>query len=158
MIQRSNIFMVQVRLRTEVPRTPSSTRPEFELMTSRSWEYSSCHWDVPVWIRLSNKLAICDPINWNQYYTYKQMVVYLIIFFPNEIGVISHVPKYSLNIESFGYSNSLFTIVEGLKSFDSSHSDFISIELFINVATCEHLGLFSIFSLALLQLKQSQRY
>ena len=30
------ICLVQVRLRTEVPRTPSSTRPGFELMTSRS--------------------------------------------------------------------------------------------------------------------------
>ena len=31
------IFLVQVRLRTEVLRTPSSTWPGFELMTSRSW-------------------------------------------------------------------------------------------------------------------------
>ena len=35
------IFLVQVQLRTEVPHTPSSTRPGFELMTSRSWQYSS---------------------------------------------------------------------------------------------------------------------
>ena len=31
--RHSQIFLVQVRLRTEVPRTPSSTRPGFELMT-----------------------------------------------------------------------------------------------------------------------------
>ena len=29
------VFLVQVRLRTEVPSTPSLTRPGFELMTSR---------------------------------------------------------------------------------------------------------------------------
>ena len=34
-------FFVQVGLRTEVPCTPSSTRPGFELMTSRWWQYSS---------------------------------------------------------------------------------------------------------------------
>ena len=32
----SSIYLVQVRLRTEVPSTPSSTQPEFELMNSRS--------------------------------------------------------------------------------------------------------------------------
>ena len=35
---------VQVRLRTEVLRTPSSTWAGFELMTSRSWQFISCHW------------------------------------------------------------------------------------------------------------------
>ena len=38
--------LVQVRLRTEVLRTPSSTRAGFELMISRSWQYISCHWDA----------------------------------------------------------------------------------------------------------------
>ena len=38
------LFLVQVRLGTEVLRTPSSTRPGFELMTSRSWQYTWCHW------------------------------------------------------------------------------------------------------------------
>ena len=37
------IFLVQVQLRTEVPRTPSSTRRRFKLMTSRSWQYILCH-------------------------------------------------------------------------------------------------------------------
>ena len=36
----------QVRLRTEVLRTPSVTPPGFELMTSRLWQYISCHWDT----------------------------------------------------------------------------------------------------------------
>ena len=26
--------------------TPSSTQPGFELLTSRSWQYISCHWDA----------------------------------------------------------------------------------------------------------------
>ena len=45
-VATDHIFLLQVRLRTEVPRTPSSTRLGFELMTSRSWQYSSCHWDA----------------------------------------------------------------------------------------------------------------
>ena len=40
------IFLVQVRLRTEVLRIPSSTRPGFEPMTFRSWQYIPCHWDA----------------------------------------------------------------------------------------------------------------
>ena len=32
-------FLIQVRLRTEVPCTPSTTRLGFELMTSRSWQH-----------------------------------------------------------------------------------------------------------------------
>ena len=55
------IFLVQVRLRTEVLSTPSSTPPGFELMTSRSWQLISCHWDA-----CSNHLAISDffkPLN-----------------------------------------------------------------------------------------------
>ena len=31
--------------RTEVLCIPSLTQPEFELMTSRSWQYILCHWD-----------------------------------------------------------------------------------------------------------------
>ena len=38
------IYLVQVRLRTEVLCTPSSTRPGFEILTPRSWQYLSCHW------------------------------------------------------------------------------------------------------------------
>ena len=38
--------LVQVQLRTEVLRTPSSNRAGFELMISRSWKYISCHWDA----------------------------------------------------------------------------------------------------------------
>ena len=40
---------------TEVLCTPSSTRPGFELMTSISWQYISCHWQA-----CSNHLAIND--------------------------------------------------------------------------------------------------
>ena len=36
-------------------RTPSSTRPGFELLISRSWQYISCHWDA-----CSNHSAISD--------------------------------------------------------------------------------------------------
>ena len=49
------IYMVKVRLRTEVLRTSSSTQPGFELMTSRSWYHISCHWDS-----CSNHSAISD--------------------------------------------------------------------------------------------------
>ena len=49
------VFLDQVQLRTEVLRTPSSTRLGFKLMTSRSWLYISCHWDA-----CSNHLAISD--------------------------------------------------------------------------------------------------
>ena len=48
-------FLDQVWLRTEVLRTPSSTRPGFELMTSRSWQNVSYHWDA-----CSNHSAISD--------------------------------------------------------------------------------------------------
>ena len=40
------LFLVQVRLRTEVLRTPNSTWLGFELLTSRSWQYIPCHWDA----------------------------------------------------------------------------------------------------------------
>ena len=40
------VFLVQVRLRTEVLHTPSSTRPGFKLTTSRSWQHISSHWDA----------------------------------------------------------------------------------------------------------------
>ena len=43
--KRKISFLVQVWFRTEVLRTPSSTRPWFENMTSRSWQYTSCHWE-----------------------------------------------------------------------------------------------------------------
>ena len=49
------IFLAQVPLRAEVLRTPSSTWVGFELMTSRSWQYISCHWDA-----CFNHLAISD--------------------------------------------------------------------------------------------------
>ena len=48
-------ILIQVRLRTEVPSTLSSTRPGFELMPSRSWQYISCHGDA-----CSNHSAISD--------------------------------------------------------------------------------------------------
>ena len=47
--------LVQVQLRTEVLRTPSSIWLGFELMTSRSWQYISCPWDA-----CSNHSAISD--------------------------------------------------------------------------------------------------
>ena len=40
---------------TEVLRTPSLTQPGFELMASRSWQYTSCHWDA-----CSNHSVISD--------------------------------------------------------------------------------------------------
>ena len=49
-------IFIQVWLRTEVLSTPSLTRLGFELVTSRSWQYFSCHhWDA-----CSNHLAISD--------------------------------------------------------------------------------------------------
>ena len=53
LIQR--IFLVWVQLKTEVLHIPSLTRPGFEPMTSRSWQYISCPWDVH-----SNHLDIRD--------------------------------------------------------------------------------------------------
>ena len=40
------LFLVQVRLKIEVLSTLSSTRQGFELMTCRSWQHTSCHWDA----------------------------------------------------------------------------------------------------------------
>ena len=51
----SIILFVQVRLRTAVLRTLSLTRLGFELMTSRSWQHISCHWDA-----CSNNSPISD--------------------------------------------------------------------------------------------------
>ena len=45
------LLLDQVRLRTEV----LPDRPGFKLMTARSWQYLSCHWDAR-----SNHLAISD--------------------------------------------------------------------------------------------------
>ena len=52
---RIKVFWVQVQLRTEVLCSTSFTRPGFELMTSRSWQYTSCHWNA-----CSNHSAISD--------------------------------------------------------------------------------------------------
>ena len=49
------LFLVLVQLRTQVLCTRSSTRLEFKLMTSISWQYISCHWDA-----CSNNRAISD--------------------------------------------------------------------------------------------------
>ena len=51
----SYIFLVQEWFRTEVPCTPSSTWPEFELMTSRSLQYSSWHWGL--YIETNNEIC-----------------------------------------------------------------------------------------------------
>ena len=48
-------FFVQIRLRTDVLRIPSSIERGFELMTSKSWRCISCHWDS-----CSNHSAISD--------------------------------------------------------------------------------------------------
>ena len=55
MLHYTIIVLVQVRLRREVPYTPSLTQLGFELMTSRSWQYISCYWDA-----CSNHSAISD--------------------------------------------------------------------------------------------------
>ena len=67
------MFLDQVRLRTEVLCIQSSTQPGFELMTSRSWQYISCHWDA-----CSNHLAIstsasCNCISMIFYYNHIQV-------------------------------------------------------------------------------------
>ena len=51
----NDVFFDQLRLRTEVLRTSSSTRPGFKLMTSRSWQHITYHWDA-----CSNHLVISD--------------------------------------------------------------------------------------------------
>ena len=53
---QDKVCLVQVRLGTEL-RTPSSTRVGIELMTSRSWQYISCHCDP-----YSNHLAISNVL------------------------------------------------------------------------------------------------
>ena len=54
--------LIQVRLGTEVLRTPSSTRLGFKLTTSRSWQYTSCHWNA-----FSNHYASSDYLQ-SQWY------------------------------------------------------------------------------------------
>ena len=56
------IFLVQVWLRTDVLRTPSSTRAGFELKTSTSWQYISCHW--PYHTRDKIKIRLVDDNLW----------------------------------------------------------------------------------------------
>ena len=51
----SFVCLIQVRLRTEALSTSSLTQPGFKLMTSRSWQDISCHWDA-----CSNHSAISD--------------------------------------------------------------------------------------------------
>ena len=65
------IFWVLVRLWTEVLRTQSSTQLGFELVTSRSWQYISCHWDA-----CSNLSAISD-YNWKYDCTVQYIVASL---------------------------------------------------------------------------------
>ena len=55
-------FSVQVQLRSEVLCTPSSTQLGFKLMTSRSWQYISCHGDA-----YSNHSAISDFLKKEMY-------------------------------------------------------------------------------------------
>ena len=71
------VSLVQVRLRTEVLRTPRSTRPGFKLMTSRSWQYISCHWDS-----CSNHLAFSDLsrhelLNWNHWWILIELISFI---------------------------------------------------------------------------------
>ena len=70
------ILLVPVRLRTEVS---SSTWPWFELMTSRSWQYISCHWDACFYhlaisdlLRLSCNRSLSDTIVQSSKYLRKQ--------------------------------------------------------------------------------------
>ena len=55
------LIWAQVRLRTEALRTQSLTQLGFKLMTSRSWQYISCHWDA-----CSNHLAIRDYLSYTR--------------------------------------------------------------------------------------------
>ena len=66
---RTCIFLVQVQLRTEVHAllTPSSTQPIFELMTSRSWQYISCHWTPGLTIWPSVTFLVMDVWTPNRY-------------------------------------------------------------------------------------------
>ena len=54
-LQTTLVLLVQEQLRAEVLCTLNSTRLGFELMTSRSWQYISCHCDA-----CSNHSAIND--------------------------------------------------------------------------------------------------
>ena len=68
------ICLVQVRLRTEVLRSSSSTRPGFELMTSRLWQYISCHWDA-----CSNHLAISDFTKKTVFFLYRLIKKFIVM-------------------------------------------------------------------------------
>ena len=79
---KSNIFLVQVRLRTEVLRTLSLTRLGFKLMTSRSWQYIPCHWDA-----CSNHLAISDLI-------YRHIVEIMTLSYANVYRLAEIISSY----------------------------------------------------------------
>ena len=106
-----NDLLIQVWLRTEVPSTPSLTRPGFELMTSRSWLYISCHWGV-----CSNHLATSDfktemychilsfsGLGWFQMHGLSDRLMHwqLIFWFKYDLGQKYHAPQiqtYDLHI------------------------------------------------------------
>ena len=75
---------VQVRLRTEVLRTTSLTRPGFKLMTSRSWQYILCHWDT-----CSNHSAITDFLIHNSFFLPFESYIIAISFYNDHVMLLS---------------------------------------------------------------------
>ena len=86
------IFFVQVQLKKEVLRTPSSTQPRFKLITSRSWQYISCHWELDV---CSNHSAISDL---------KEMYFHFILQTWSDFSCTHGSPTDALAIDIFGSS------------------------------------------------------
>ena len=109
-------FFAQVRLRTEVPSTPSSTRPGLELMTARSWQYISCHWDA-----CSNHSAISAS--------------YLIHNTKSSITFIQHATDYIIPVASYSiiltYHNTfLASCLHIVANFVSFRASIIHIQSF----------------------------
>ena len=86
------IVLVQVRFRTEVLRTQSSTWQGFELMASRSWQVISCHWDA-----CSNHFAISD------FYSQDCTIIWLICQHTQQgvISTMTHAQLVATYIHSF---------------------------------------------------------
>ena len=63
------ILLVEVRLRQKYYAPPSSTRLGFELMTPKSWQYISCHWDTYSNHSASSDFYHCQCCyNWHYYW------------------------------------------------------------------------------------------
>ena len=153
------IFLIQIRLRAEVQCTPSSTRPGFKLMTFRSLQYISCHWDT-----CSNHLVISDfsPSPWSLlsglyatlYFLGSHHVSPLWPLSPHV--VISLITPFHVLLHPFEASTASFSVVTPFSfslsyphsssvpfnSYSASHDSWCTAALWnrIMTAQCEGMG------------------